>query len=441
MRAARLGAAAALLALAPALAGGQALPGAAGIASTPPAGVPASASGASAPLAGGPAPAPLRIGEINSYTTVPQFILPWRQGWQLALEQINAAGGVLGRPLEMVARDDAGRPDEATRQARELVTREKVVLLTGTHVSTTALAVSAQAARDKVVFLAGAPLTDALVWERGNRYTFRVRPSTYMHAAALAEEAVRLPGRSWYVIAPNYEYGQSMVASFRSLLKARRPDVAFVGEQWPALAKLQPAGAAAIVKAALDAKADAVFTALFGPDLAQLVREGKRQGLFPRVPVLAPLAGDPEYLDILRDDVVPGWIVTGYPVEQIDTPAHRAFVEAYQQRFGALPRSGSLLGYLTMQAAAEALRRAGSTQTEALIRALRGLQLATPVGPVTVRAIDQQASLGVYLGRIEVRGEGARARGVLTGWRYLDGNALAPAEALVRARRPDAAVR
>ena len=402
-------------------------PPAAGAALPVPAAVPASV------------PQPIRIGEINSYTTIPQFILPYRQGWQLALEQINAGGGLLGRPVQVISRDDAGRPDEAARQAADLVTREHVDVLAGTFVSNTALAVSQYAARNKRLFLASAPLTDALVWERGNRYTFRLRPSTYMLAAIMVEEALRLPGRSWYMIAPNYEYGQSVVATFKALLKARRPEVEFVGEQWPALGKLEARQAAAIVKAASDARPDVIFNALFGADLVQLVRAGKQSGLFPRVPVLSLLTGEPEYLDVLKDDIVPGWIVTGYPAAQIDTPAHNGFAAAYLQKFSEQPKYASVLGYTTLMALAEAVRKAGSTRTEELVTAMRGLRFASPLGPVTLRSQDHQATLGVYVGRIEQRADGARPRGALTGARYVDGAAVQPTDAWVRARRPESA--
>src|SRR5690348_11043987 len=200
---------------------------------------------------------PILIGEISSYSTVPAFTLPYRNGWELAVEEINAAGGLLdGRKLEVISRDDGGKPDNATRHATELLSSQKVDLLAGTFLSNVGLAVSDIAVRNKMLFVAAEPLTDAMVWEKGNRYTFRLRPSTYMQAAMLVEEAAKLPAKRWATVAPNYEYGQSAVASFKELLKAKRPDVEFVGEQWPALGKLE-AGATAEALAA--AKPEAIF--------------------------------------------------------------------------------------------------------------------------------------------------------------------------------------
>ena len=161
---------------------------------------------------------PILIGEISSYSTFPAFTTPYKNGWQLAVEEINAGGGVLGRKIEVISRDDAGKPDDATRHASELLSSQHVDLLAGTFLSNVGLAVSDVALRNQVLFVGSEPLTDALVWEKGNRYTFRLRPSTYMQAAMLAEAAAKLPAKKWATLAPNYEYGQSAVANFKEQL-------------------------------------------------------------------------------------------------------------------------------------------------------------------------------------------------------------------------------
>jgi branched-chain amino acid transport system substrate-binding protein len=378
---------------------------------------------------------PIRVGDISSYSTVPAFTLPYRNGWQLAVEQINAAGGLLGgRELEVVSRDDAGKPDDAIRHANELLTSQKVDLLAGTFLSNVGLAVSDIALRNRVVFVAAEPLTDALVWEKGNRYTFRLRPSTYMQAAMLVEEAAKLPAKRWVTLAPNYEYGQSAVASFRELLKAKRPDVEFVGEQWPVLGKLE---AGATVQALAAGKPDAIFNVTFGADLTKFVREGNLRGLFEGRAVVSMLSGEPEYLDPLKDETPDGWIVTGYPWDQIEDPGHRKFVDAYRKRFNDTPRLGSAVGYTTYIAIAEAIRKAGSTDSEKLIRALRGLNVRSVLGPITFRAIDQQSTLGAFVGRLELR----NGRGAMVDWRYADGKDYLPSDAVVKKKRPAEAMK
>jgi len=374
-------------------------------------------------------PAPIRIGEINSYSTIPQFTVPYRMGWQLAVEEVNATGGLLGRRVEVISRDDAGKPDDAIRLATELVSGEKVALLTGTFLSNVGLAVAEFALRNKVLFVAAEPLTDAMVWEKGNRYTFRLRPSTYMQSAMLVDEAAKLPAKRWAIVAPNYEYGQSAVASFKALLKAKRPDVEFVAEQWPALGKLE---AAATVQALIAARPDAIFNVTFGADLPRLVREGNLRGLFPRVPVVSLLSGEPEYLDVLKEETPKGWIVTGYPWDQISTAVHAKFFNAYYKRYNDAPRLGSVVGYATFSAIFEAIRKAKSIDTEKLIAAMRGMTWTTPFGPATFRAIDQQSTMGAYVGKLDQRG----GRGTMVDWRYADGKDFLPTDSEVRARRP-----
>ena len=374
--------------------------------------------------------APVRVGEINSYTGLPAFTIPYRQGWQLALEEINAQGGVIGCcELQVVSRDDAGKPDDAVRVAQELVTNEAVDVLAGTYFSHIGLAVADFAARNKVPFVAAEPLTDAITWAKGNRYTFRLRPSTYMQAAMLVEEAAKLPAKRWATVAPNYEYGQSAVAAFKELLKAKRPDVEFVGEQWPAQGKID---AGPVVEALIATKPDAILNVTFGGDLVKFVREGSTRGLFKDRAVVSFLTGEPEYLAPLKDEAPTGWIVTGYPWNAVKTPAHEAFLKAYQAKYNDYPRLGSIVGYVTMKAAAAILAKAGSTETAALIKAAEGLPLDTPFGPISFRAIDHQSTMGAFVGKTGV----ADGNGVMTDFVYRDGKDYLPDDATVKGMRP-----
>ncbi|MBM3384317.1 MAG: ABC transporter substrate-binding protein, partial [Betaproteobacteria bacterium] len=246
---------------------------------------------------------PIRIGELNSYKVFPAFLEPYKKGMELAVEEINAAGGVHGRKLELLTRDDGGTPGDAVRVAEELITREKVHLLMGTFASHVGLAVANLANQRKVLFVASEPLTDKMVWENGNRYTFRLRPSTYMQTAMLIPEAAKLKKKRWAIVYPNYEYGQSATASFKRLLKQAQPEVDFVAEQAPPLGKID---AGAVVQALADAKPDAIFSSLFAADLQRFVREGNTRGLFKGRAVFNLLAGEPEYLDTLKDETPEG---------------------------------------------------------------------------------------------------------------------------------------
>jgi branched-chain amino acid transport system substrate-binding protein len=371
---------------------------------------------------------PIRVGELTSYNKFAAFNVPYRNGWQMALEEINAAGGVMGRPLEIVSRDDGGTTGDAVRVAEELVTREKVDFIFGTFLSNIGLAVADYANQNKVLFIAAEPLTDALTIEQGNRYTFRMRPNTHMQTAMLVQAAKESGIKKWAIVVPNYAYGQSAAANFKRLIVEAIPGAEIVAEQYPALGKID---AGATVSAIDQAGPTGIFTALFGGDLIKFVREGTTRGLFENKQVLSLLTGEPEWLKILKDEAPEGWLVTGYPWEQIEDEVHQTFVDSYRAKYDDTPRLGSLLGYTIVYTIKKAIETAGTTETEALIDALEGLEIDTAVGPITMRAVDHQSSMGAWVGTLTVKnGEGA-----MVDWSFQDGTPFMTPEAEIRERR------
>jgi branched-chain amino acid transport system substrate-binding protein len=371
----------------------------------------------------------IKLGELNSYKVFPAFLDPYKKGMELAVEETNAAGGVFGRNLEIVFRDDNGNPGDAVRAAEELLTREQVHFLLGTFASNVGLAVADLARQRKVLFIAAEPLTDKITWQNGNRYTFRLRPSTWMQTSMLIPDAVKLKKKRWAIVYPNYEYGQAATEAFKALLKKAQPGVEFVTEQAAPLGKID---SGAVVQALVDAKPDAIFSSLFGPDLSRFVRDGNTRGLFKNVAVFNLLAGEPEYLDALKDEAPTGWYVTGYPWYAINTPEHAKFLAAYQKRWKDYPRAGSVVGYATVLSAVAAMKKAGSLDSERLVAAMQGLQLESPFGRITYRALDHQATMGAYVGRTGVKD----GKGVMASFVYGDGAKFQPSDAEVRKLRP-----
>ena len=147
---------------------------------------------------------------------------------------------------------------------------------------------------------------------------------------------------------------------------------------------------------------------LFGADLSKFVREGNTRELFKGREVVSLLTGEPEYIEPLREEAPVGWIVTGYPYYGIQTDEHKKFFLAYFRKYNEYPRLGSVVGYSTIWSIAEGIRKAKSTDTEKLIAAFSGLQLMTPFGKITYRAIDHQSTMGAYLGRTKLEGQQGR---------------------------------
>lgn len=375
--------------------------------------------------------APVKVGELNSYSSMAAFAVPYRNGLNLAVDEINAKGGVLGgRKLEFVIRDNGATPGDAVGVAEELVTREGVSMLVGTFLSNIGLAVADFANQKKTLFLASEPLTDAITMGSGNPYTYRVRPSTYMQTRMLVDAAKAKGVKKWAIIAPNYEYGQSAAASFKRLIKEVNPDAQIVVEQYPALGKFA-ADAGAAIAAIEAAKPDGIFNVLFGGDLPPFVREGNTRGLFKGRTVVSLLTGEPEYLLPLKDETPEDWIITGYPWEQITDPAHKAFVDAYRAKFNDTPRLGSMLGYLVVYMVRDLINKAGSTDTDKLRATLDDMKFDTISGPVTMRALDHQSTLGGWVGlSTQKNGQGA-----MKDWKFVDGATVMFSEADVKAAR------
>jgi branched-chain amino acid transport system substrate-binding protein len=371
----------------------------------------------------------IKVGELNSYKSQPAFLDPYRRGIDLALDEINAAGGVLGKKLEFVIRDDGGNPGEAVRVAEELTTREGTNLIAGTFLSNVGLAVTEFAGKKQVFFLAAEPLTDKITWQNGNKYTYRLRSTTYMQVAMLMPEIVAAKKKRWALVYPNFEYGQSAAENFKTLLKKQQPDVEFVTEQAPPLGKVD---AGAIAQAIDDAKPDAIFNVLFGPDLAKFVREGNTRDVFKGRFVASLLSGEPEYIDPLKDEAPVGWVVTGYPWYAIDTPAHKAFLAAYQKKFKDYPRLGSVVGYVTAKSMAAGIAKAGATDTAKVVAAFDGLKVDGPFGPFLYRGSDHQATMGAFVGKLAQKD----GKPVMVDFKYVDGASVLPPDDEVKKLRP-----
>ena len=373
----------------------------------------------------------IKIGDINHYKRLAAFAEPYKKGLDLAVQQINDAGGILGRPLEVISRDDNGKPGDAVKIAEELMTRDGTVMLTGSILSNVGLAISSLAAEKGYIYLAAEPLADALVWESGNPYTFRLRTSTYVQAAMLAEEAAKTDAVRYATIAPNYAYGTAAVAAFKEILTKLKPDVEFVAEQWPALFKID---AGAEVQALEAAKPDAIYNVTFGTDLQKFVREGSTRGLFEGRKVYGLLTGEPEYLDPLGEESPEGWFVTGYPWYALEDGPGKKFVDEYMAAYpDETPKVGSIVGYMTIQSIAAALTKAGSTDTPALLAAFEDLQVPnTPMGDIMYRGLDNQSTMGAYVGTTAIKD----GKGVMVDWEYKNPVPYMPSDDEIKAKRP-----
>ena len=282
----------------------------------------------------------------------------------------------------------------------------------------------------KVLFVAAEPLSEALTWSQGHRYTFRVRPNTYSQGRMLAERAARLPYRKWAVIGPNYEYGRRAWETFWARLKELKPDVQVVGEHWPTLGKLEPGG---YVTALLSQQPEALYVSLFGSDWLAFAREAGKRGLFEKTFTVGILLGEPEYMDPLKLEAPEGMLVTGYPWYGITLPAHKAFVAQVHEadRSASRGRGPGRVRHVPVhlrshpQGADDGHR--GSDRRPGVAE---GRDAHRPHHLPAFRS-------PVHHGRVGGHDEAGHARGVavMAEWEYVPGENVLPSEAEVRRMR------
>jgi len=318
------------------------------------------------------------------------------------VEEINAKGGVLGRKLELITRDSKGNADEAVRQARELILKDNVDFLVGTLTSAEGPAVSVVAKEHKVVFIAPIPKTDQLTApDKLHPYVFRVAANTTMEGRSAAEIVAKWPVTKVATISPDYAYGQDVTKSFVEHLKKIKPSVQIVDQQWP---KLGEPDYTPFINAQMAKKPEAVFSSLWGGHFVNFAKQAKPLGYFDALKynfIGVGEAGSPESTKAMGKDYPVGIWGNSYDAFYWgETPAHREYVARLSKYLkDEYPSSWAIQGWIGMAFLAEAIKKAGSTDSDKVSKALLGLSIDTPIGKQVIREKDHQANRGQLYGK------------------------------------------
>jgi branched-chain amino acid transport system substrate-binding protein len=353
-----------------------------------------------APVPAGAQQPPIKVGVLYGLGgAAAPYTKPAVIGHEMAVEEINAKGGLLGRKLVLVVRDDQSKPDVGVREARDLILKEKVDFITGIIHSGVALAVSEVAKEHKTILLVAIAKTAALTEDKGHRYAFRATSNTLIEGRAAAILMAQQPFKRYAIAGPDYEYGHRMTEDFVTHLKSLKPDVQVVAEVWP---KLGERDFTPHINALLQAKPEMVFSAIWGGDHIAFVKQARPYGFFSKTQYLAMGQGDLDVVVPLGSEAPEGmWVSSNYTFYHPDSPANRDFVAKYKARTGELPPSGAAFGYNATYFLAGAIQKAKSVETEKVVDALEGLTVETVHGPLTIRAYDHQANKGQYFGRLK----------------------------------------
>jgi branched-chain amino acid transport system substrate-binding protein len=339
-------------------------------------------------------PKPIKVGLLYSLSGMAAVYTKGTViGHQIAAEEINAAGGLLGgRKIEYVIRDDKLKPGIAVEEFRRMVTRDEVDFVMGVISSGVALAVSEVAKEMKVLFVDTIAQTAALTEEQGHDYVARLNTNSVTLGRTAALAASKGPWKNYYFIGPDYEWGHRVNADFWQYLQTKKPGVTKLGDLWP---KLGERDFSAHITAILNAKPEAVFSSLWGGDLIAFIKQANAYGFFDKVQFISTGAGDLDILEPLGQEM-PNGIMATFLYAFDDLPVKKAenekFIEDFRKRAEYLPKTGDIIGYVSTYIMAEAIKKAGTTDSAKLAKALRGGRYQTLLGDITVRDFDGQAT-------------------------------------------------
>jgi branched-chain amino acid transport system substrate-binding protein len=360
------------------------------------------AAAAFAPLAAA-AEDPIKIGfpmPLSGPTAV--YGVPINKGAEMAVADINAKGGVLGRKLELIPRDSKANADEAVRIAREMIIKDNVDFLSGTLTSAEAPAVSTIAKENKVVFVAPTAKTMLLTAPQNlHPYVFRIASNTLIEGRTGATLMAKWQDvRKVATIAPDYAYGRDAVGAFVEYIKKLRPDIEIVDQEWP---KLGEPDFTAFITAQMGKKPDAVFCDVFGGDFASLVKQATPLGYFKAIQSRLVDGGEIGTVDLAQSlgaDYPYGIISDAYdPVVwgEGEPAEHQAYVEHLKATMKNEYGSGwAIVGYQSIVAIAEGVKKAGGTDSDKVAKALEGLTFDTPVGKRTFNAKTHETEAGEF---------------------------------------------
>lgn len=350
-------------------------------------------------LAAAQAAAPIKIGFVGGISgPCGGLVGSELKAVRLGVAQLNKAGGLLNRKIELIVRDSKTRPDEGAKLARDLIVNQKVDVLTGVCSSAVLLAMTAVSGELKVPLYATVANTQRANIQAFQPYFWQTQANALGEATAAAEFVAQ--HKTWKKVVPmgfDYEWGRTSVKTFVKHLKTLRPDMVIADPIYP---KLGEANMTSYITAALAQKPDVIYAAVFGSGLINLVKQGKSYGLFKRSNLVTLMTVDvmQSLGKAMPDKGIDGWSRAPF-YELMGNPKTRAFVKAFRAKYNKYPDDWAMLGYDGLMFYADVIRKAGSVAAPKVIKALTEVSYNGLRGKgMTVRALDHQMSAPVWVG-------------------------------------------
>ena len=328
------------------------------------------------------------------------------RGALLAIDELNAKGGVLGRPLRLSSYDSASRPEKAVKNVDKLAD-EGAAMLFGGASSAVAIAAGKRAQQRGLLYFGTLTYSNDTTGKDGHRYMFRECNSAWMSARVLGQHLAKtLPGKRYFYVTADYTWGTTSESSLRETTTTQNTathpgvKVPFPGAR---LSDYQNA-----LTQAAASKPDVLVLVLFGDDLVRAMRIAETLGLTKSTQIVAPnltqgiveQAGPSLMAGVLGTEPWT-WTVP----EREGSEAGKAFVRNFTERNGVYPSSSAASAYSIVYQWADAATRSKSLDSEALIKALEGHSYSLLKGPQQWRAFDHQNVQTVYAVRVKPRAE------------------------------------
>lgn len=351
---------------------------------------------ATATVTATPAPTvgkPIKVGLLADLTGWGSYIGPGTvNGAMMAKEEINKLGGVLGRPIELIVKDTKCDPAAGAQAAKQLILEDKVEFLVGEVYSNVSLAITAVSEEFKIPFLNSTSVTDKLTEANFQPYYFRVQHNAVIVGKLAADVVKSWPGTKLFTIGADFEYPHSVIDNFIPVIQKLRPDIQVVGQLWPANGETEFTPYLTKMAAA---KPDIIMNMLEGTMYTAYLRQAKPYGIYTTAKEInGNGSAEEEYTKQLGKDYPDKMITTFatgvsyYP----DTPQWAAFKKLHQDTFGKPLGSYVMYSYTVMRLLIEGIKKAGTTDANAFVKAAEGLTFDYPLGKITVRPYDHQGN-------------------------------------------------
>ncbi len=323
------------------------------------------------------------------------------EGITLAVDEINAKGGFLGKhPIKLFVRDDQTKPDVAVREVKDLILRDKVRAIIASYSSACAVAVKPIAKEYKVIHIAALSNSENITKVNYSPYTFQVVPNSYMQAKAavlgIAELAKKKGWKEYVTIASDYEWGRSTQEEAVKGLAQVAPQLKLKKEFWPRLGETQ---FTSYITGIMALKPDFVYGSLASKDNVAWMEQAKAYGFFEKVPYPGSMISVTEL--IVEAKTLPRGIIAINRAPffaHMDVPMMANFVKNYRAKYNKYPSDWAVMGYDAVYVLKQGIEKARKIDSDAVKDALRGMKVDTTRGKLSFRTVDNQLDTSSYFG-------------------------------------------